>query len=65
MKNWFILILALALVGFLVWANWPKKGEINPLWQSVYDAAINAGHTPAEASNIATEEAPKIIYTKK
>ena len=65
MKGWVIGIAVLALVGFLVWANWPKKGVINPAWQMDYDANINAGYSEAEAAEMASKVYPKYVYDKK
>lgn len=58
---YFIIGAIVLLIAFLVWVNWPKKKEINALWEAEYNAAINAGYSAGEAADMASQSYPKYI----
>lgn len=57
-----LLVAIVLLVAFVVWVNWPEKKAVNPAWQMDYDAAIKAGYTEAQATDLANKAYPKYVY---
>ncbi len=57
-----LLVAIVLLVAFVVWVNWPEKKVINSAWQMDYDAAINAGYTAAQATEMANKAYSKYVY---